>query len=67
MTGVPDGRGGTIKGTGIYKFGMNGDSDAIFMRVFGTGNPFAELFQVAAESITIRTTIMPAQCWLIYF
>merc|ERR1712159_559947 len=47
--GVADGRGGMIKGTGKYKFGQNGDSNAIFMRVFGTDNPFAELFQVSKE------------------
>lgn len=47
--GVADGRGGTVKGTGKYKFGLNGDSNAIFMRVFGTDNPFAELFQVSKE------------------
>jgi len=47
--GVADGRGGIIKGTGKYKFGANGDSHAIFMRVFGTDNPFAELYQVSKE------------------
>ena len=31
--------------TGKYQFGANGDSSAIFVRVFGTDNPFAELFQ----------------------
>ena len=38
-----------VKGTGNYKFGMHGDSDAIFMRVFGTDNPFAELYQVSKD------------------
>jgi len=47
--GVADGRGGMIKGTGKYKFGQNGDSQAIFMRVFGTDNPFAEIFQVSKD------------------
>merc|ERR1711988_1482429 len=47
--GVADGRGGIVKGTGKYKFGANGDSLAIFVRVFGTDNPFAELFQVSKE------------------
>merc|ERR1711988_460813 len=47
--GVADGRGGTVKGTGKYSFGANGDSFAIFVRVFGTDNPFAELFQVSQE------------------
>jgi len=47
--GVADGRGGMVKGTGKYQFGLNGDSSAIFMRVFGTDNPFAELFQVSKE------------------
>jgi len=47
--GVADGRGGTVKGTGKYRFGANGDSLAIFQRVFGTENPFAELFQVSKE------------------
>jgi len=47
--GVADGRGGIVKGTGNYKFGANGDSLAIFTRVFGTDNPFAELFQVSKE------------------
>jgi len=46
---VVDGKGGTVKGTGNYKFGMHGDSDAIFMRVFGTDNPFAELYQVSKD------------------
>lgn len=49
ISGVADGRGGTVKGTGIYKYGMNGDSNSIFMRVFGTGNPFEELYQVSGE------------------
>jgi len=47
--GVADGRGGTVKGTGKYKFGANGTSDEIFTRVFGTANPFAELFQISNE------------------
>jgi len=47
--GVADGRGGMIKGTGKYKFGQNGDSQTIFMRVFGTDNPFAEIFQVSKD------------------
>merc|ERR1712178_258655 len=47
--GVADGRGGIVKGTGKYKFGANGDSYAIFMRIFGTSNPFAELYQVSKE------------------
>jgi len=47
--GVADGRGGIIKGTGKYKFGANGASDEIFTRVFGTDNPFAELFQISNE------------------
>lgn len=47
--GVADGRGGIVKGTGKYKFGANGDSQAIFVRVFGTDNPFSELFQVSKE------------------
>jgi len=47
--GVADGRGGIVKGTGKYKFGANGDSLAIFVRVFGTDNPFAELYQVSKE------------------
>merc|ERR1711988_96475 len=47
--GVADGRGGIVKGTGNYKFGANGDSLAILTRVFGTDNPFAELFQVSRE------------------
>merc|ERR1711977_187006 len=47
--GVADGRGGTVKGTGKYTYGVNGDSAAIFMRVFGTDNPFAELFQVSKD------------------
>merc|ERR1711865_682805 len=46
---VADGKGGNVKGTGNYKFGMHGDSDAIFMRVFGTDNPFAELYQVSKD------------------
>jgi len=47
--GVADGRGGVVKGTGKYKFGLNGSSNDIFVRVFGTDNPFAELFQVSRE------------------
>lgn len=47
--GVADGRGGIVKGTGKYLYGANGDSSAIFVRVFGTDNPFAELFQVSKE------------------
>jgi len=47
--GVADGRGGTVKGTGKYAYGQNGDSMAIFVRVFGTDNPFAELFQVSKD------------------
>jgi hypothetical protein len=47
--GVADGRGGVVKGTGKYIYGENGDSLAIFVRVFGTDNPFAELFQVSKE------------------
>lgn len=47
--GVADGRGGIVRGTGKYQFGANGDSSAIFVRVFGTDNPFAELFQVSKE------------------
>jgi len=49
LEGVADGRGGFVKGTGKYKFGNNGDANAIFMRVLGTDNPFAELFQVSKE------------------
>jgi len=69
--GVADGRGGTVKGTGKYHFGLNGDSNAIFMRVFGTDNPFAELFQVSKEFfdpsyVPPKTTAMevPLQCSL---
>lgn len=47
--GVADGRGGTVKGTGKYAYGANGDSNEIFVRFFGTDNPFAELFQVSKE------------------
>jgi DnaJ-class molecular chaperone len=50
--GVADGRGGIVKGTGKYTFGANGDSNEIFVRVFGTDNPFSELFQVSLDPAT---------------
>jgi hypothetical protein len=43
-----------MRQTGKYQFGASGDSNAIFVRVFGTDNPFAELFQAITKPCPIR-------------
>eukprot|EP00164_Ancoracysta_twista_P001288 GFYU01001688.1.p1 GENE.GFYU01001688.1~~GFYU01001688.1.p1 ORF type:complete len:328 (+),score=93.15 GFYU01001688.1:151-1134(+) len=53
--GVPDGYGG--KKGGNYQF--SGDAEAVFSKVFGTGNPFADLYDDNSSFFDVMGTLPP--------